>query len=176
MFVPENWNTLDEFVAWYKYNNYPFRVPQNARIVPTDVSFSCCIFRQGLYQVELYLAKGNFKSTRHSHPFEQKIIYLGGHLSGKRGQDSHEFGPAQELGSPVLPSSSGEEPNHQAGLIGLSLLAGQWHEIEGKEQGFIFLNCQKWPNKEMMSSAVIEYDGESLGAIHDQVIRSKNPE
>lgn len=35
---------------------------------------------------------------------------------------------------------------------------------------------QKRPNKEMMSSAVIEYDGESLDAIHDQVIRSKNPE
>ena len=80
------------------------------------------------------------------------------------------------LGSPILPSSLDEEPNRQGGLIGLSLLAGQWHEIEGKEQGFVFLNCQKWLNKEMMSSAVIEYDGESLDAIHDQVIRSKNPE
>jgi len=126
--------------------------------------------------VELYLTKGNFKSTRHSHPFEQKIIYLGGHLSGKRGHGEMEFGPAQDLGSPITETSSDEQPNPQAGLIGLALLSGQWHEIEGKEQGFIFLNCQKWPNKEMMSSAVIEYDGESLGAVHGKVIRSKNPE
>jgi len=169
MEIPNTWPSLQHFALWYRDNNYPIRVPENVRVYPTDVSYSCCIFRQDVYQVEVYLGKPNFISSKHSHPFEQLIIFLGGHLEGTR--QGNNVLPAV-LGSSITNTSSAEIPHKDFGKIGSILNSENWHEITGKDQGFIFFNLQKWPNTLSMTSAVVEYNGESLGTLHNKIVSS----
>lgn len=165
MILPDTWPSLKQFAEWYIDNNYPIRVPENATIYPTDVSYSCCVFRQDVYQVEIYLAKPNFKSSAHSHPFEQLIIFLGGHLSG-----ASQANPiVGSLGSPINAQSSKTMPHKDFGRVSNILTPGNWHEITAHSQGFIFFNLQRWPDVKTMTSAVVEYNGDSLGVLHDSI-------
>lgn len=154
MNIPESWNTLQEFTQWYIDNKYPILVPDNVQVFPTDVSYSVCVFRHDVYQVEMYIAKPEFMSSKHSHPFEQQIIFLGGDMWGNR-----ENGKLQHLSS--------KDKNH----VGALLPPNNWHQVGSGSQGFVFFNCQKWPNTQMMTSAVVEYGGESLGPLHEQIIK-----
>lgn len=163
--IPNTWDSLKDFAQWYIENNYPIRVPENARVYPTDVSYSCCVFRQDVYQVEIYLAKPNFSSSKHTHPFEQLIIFLGGHLSGAN-QNSQTIG---SLGEPITSASSSTIPHKQFGRVSSILTPGNWHSISGHDQGFIFFNLQRWSDAKQMTSAVVEYNGDSLGTIHDSI-------
>lgn len=171
MVVPETWETLNDFADWYVEKNYPIRVPANVSVYPTDVSYSCCVFRQDVYQVEMYLAKPNFKSSRHAHPFEQVIIFLGGHMSGVRGVNDTQIGDEVFLGNPLTDDTSVTMPHPQSFARGSVLPAGQWHEVSGYGQGFVFFNLQKWKSKEIMTSAVVEYEGDALGDIHTHIIK-----
>jgi hypothetical protein len=169
MIIPETWPSLEEFTLWYTENNFPIRVPETAKVYPTDVSYSCCIFRQDVYQVEIYLGAPNFVSSKHAHPFEQKIIFLGGHLSGSRGVEDISSGTGS-LGSPITENSSSELPHPDTLLPGTILSIGHWHQVISHNQGFIFLNCQKWQSKNEMTSAVVHYEGDPLGSIHEKLI------
>ena len=62
-----------------------------------------------------------------------------------------------------------ELPHYQHGWMGGVLPVDTPHVIQGHEQGFVFFNCQKWPNKEMMSSAVVHYKGPALGPLHQRI-------
>lgn len=164
MIVPETWTSLTEFVAWYRANNYPWRVPENVQIYPTDVSYSCCIFRQDVYQVEIYLAKPDFTSTPHSHPFEQQIIFLGGHMTGERS------GETGTMGRDIDQCTNAQSVGRDSFRPSTPLPAGAWHQVSAGRQGFIFFNCQRWPSVEAMTSAVVAYNGEPLGHLHKQII------
>lgn len=161
--IPQTWATLEEFAQWYRANGFPIRVPANVVVYPTDISYSCCVFRQDVYQVEMYMGAPNSVSTDHSHPFEQLIIFLGGHMSGARG--GHR--PMVSSGSKINRETDLPHPEHGT-ILGV-LPPNMTHEIVGHEQGFVFFNCQKWPNKEMMSSAVVHYDGPPLGPLHQRI-------
>ena len=154
MNIPDTWNTLQEFTSWYVDNNYPILVPDNVQVFPTDVSYSVCVFRHDVYQVELYIAKPEFMSSKHSHPFEQQIIFLGGDMWGNR-----QNGKLEHLG------------DSDKNKVGNILPPNHWHQVGSGMQGFVFFNCQKWPNKQLMTSAVVEYGGESLGPLHKQIIK-----
>lgn len=170
MLIPQTWNDLESFADWYSKNNYPIRVPQNARVFITDVSYSYCIFRQDVYQVEIYLGSPNFISSKHYHPFEQKIIFLGGHLAGTRGTELN-IEPYASLGSAITENSSDELSHKDAYKIGKTLPTNNWHEVVSLDSGFIFLNLQKWPDKKSMTSAVVEYTGDPLGKTHLELMK-----
>jgi hypothetical protein len=154
MTIPESWNTLSDFTKWYVDNNYPIVVPANVQVFPTDVSYSICVFRHDVYQVELYIAKPEFMSSKHSHPFEQQIIFLGGDMWGNR-----ENGRLQHLD---------DKDKYNVGHV---LPPNHWHQVGSGMQGFVFFNCQKWPTTKMMTSAVVEYGGESLGPLHKKILK-----
>jgi hypothetical protein len=154
MNIPDTWHTLTEFTKWYVDNNYPIIVPDNVQVFPTDVSYSVCVFRRDVYQVEMYIAKPEFMSSKHSHPFEQQIIFLGGDMWGNR-----ENGRLEHLG------------DNDKNKVGHILPPNNWHQVGSGSQGFVFFNCQKWPSVKMMTSAVVEYGGESLGPLHKQIIK-----
>ena len=135
-------------------SNYPIRVPDNVQVFPTDVSYSVCVFRHDVYQVEMYIAKPEFMGSKHSHPFEQQIIFLGGDMWGNR-----ENGRLQHLG------------DNDKNKVGDVLPSNTWHQVGSGMNGFVFFNCQKWPSVEMMTSAVVEYNGDSLGPLHNKIIR-----
>jgi hypothetical protein len=154
MIIPTTWSSLSEFTDWYSANNYPIRVPDNVQVFPTDVSYSVCVFRQDVYQVEMYIAKPDFMSSKHSHPFEQQIIFLGGDMWGNR-----QNGKLQHLS---------DKDKFKKGDI---LPPDCWHQVGSGMNGFVFFNCQKWPSVQHMTSAVVEYNGDELGPLHNKIIR-----
>lgn len=154
MNIPDTWQTLQEFTQWYIDNNYPIHVPDNVQVYPTDVSYSVCVFRRDVYQVEMYIAKPEFMSSKHGHPFEQQIIFLGGDMWGNR-----QNGNLAHL------------TDKDKGKVGDVLPTNHWHQVGSGSQGFVFFNCQKWPSIELMTSAVVEYIGEPLGDLHKTIIK-----
>ena len=153
--IPETWNILENFAQWYSDNNYPIRVPPDAKVYPIDISYSFCIFRQDVYQVELYLAKAGCTSPRHSHSCEQIIVPLGGTLIA-----------VNEDGTTTAPTTSAEYHKLTA-----KQPIGRSHQVSGGLNGFMFINMQKWNSKEAMNSAILTaYHGPSTGPIHDKLL------
>jgi hypothetical protein len=159
MNIPDTWNSLNEFANWYKLNDYP-QMDSVHFIHQTDVSLSITLFRHKCYQVEFYIAKPNFLSSKHYHPFEQLIIFMGGNGQGRRGVNIDEETTWVSLN------------NHVVGQIQPVLKTTEWHQIKSEQNGLYFYNCQRWPNENMMSSAVVEYNGISLGPMHDRIKKS----
>lgn len=151
--------TLKEFAQWWLDAGRPHNLPDSASVVETDHSLSFPVFRRDAYQIELYMGKPNFTSSKHSHPFDQLIIFQGGKMFARRGQDLEENPPWQG------------HDHADVDLISEILPRGQWHQIKSLDRGFVFYNVQYWYDLEP-TSAVIEYSGESMGPIHNQIIRN----
>jgi hypothetical protein len=76
LIVPDTWDTLEDFAHWFKDHGYPMRVPANMQIYVTDSTYSCVVFRQDVYQAELYLVAPNIIGHKHSHDFEYISLLL----------------------------------------------------------------------------------------------------
>jgi hypothetical protein len=148
------WTTLQQFAEWYKTNNYPHNPPADAKLYQTDVSSSICVFRQGRFQVEFYIARPNFVSSKHYHNFEQAIIPMGGTGRGRRGTNLSEESDWKTINQFI---------------VGKILPINYWHQIESFDLGLYFYNCQMWPEEVTPTSAVVSYIGASLGPIHDLI-------
>lgn len=156
MNFPE-WQNLLEFATWFEDNGYPQHPPVIPKVYQTDVSLSVCVFEYHQYQVEFYIAQPNFLSSKHYHNFEQVIIFMGGSGRGRRGDHLDEESDWVELNY------------HSIGKPGNILLSTQWHQIQSYEHGMYFYNCQLWPSNTNLTSAVVEYRGDSLGPIHSRI-------
>lgn len=156
MNYPE-WSDLLDFTHWFKNNGYPQNPPAAPKIYQTDVSISVCVFQHKNYQVEFYIARPDFESSKHYHNFEQTIIFMGGTGHGRKGLHLDE------------------EPNwipfrkEHIGVVGSILTPNQWHQIRSYHPGLFFYNCQRWPDTNNLTSAVVEYRGDSLGPLHDRI-------
>ena len=91
-------------------------------------------------------------------------------MGGRRGIDN-EATPLVLFGSPISNDSDMIKPHKESFTRTTNLPNGHWHEVASYDQGFVFFNLQKWPSREMMSSAVVEYGGEPLGPTHEQIIK-----
>lgn len=169
--VPKTWENLEQFALWYKRNNFPLRPPANGKTYATEQTFSWVMFRQGRYQAEMYFAKPNTISTKHSHPFEQIIIFLGGKMAGSRGTENSWA----ILGDPeTLPSDYNMDlVGSDFGKLGKKLAPGEWHLLEAFDSGFCFIVCQDWGDINP-SSAIIAYDGPAFGEEHRKLKESIN--
>lgn len=148
--IPENWPTIEDFAAWYKGHGCPLRIPEDARIHMTDVTLSIIVFRQGDYQVELYMVHPNIKIPHHSHPMKQIVMWLGGWLQGWMEK---------------VPGMKPWETRHQGNLSPV-LCDGEQHAFTTDDKGALLMVLERWRPEMPKSSATIAYDGEELGPIH----------
>lgn len=155
--IPETWDTLDNFIHWYRVNGYPFRIPINRKTFVTDQSYSIIVFEQDLYTVELYVGAATLHSPKHTHPFEHRILMCGGELYGRRGRDLDEDPPFSGLIPP--------------GNLGPVVKPGEWHQLI-TNTGFVTMIFSKWQSLEDKTSAVVAYEGETMGPIHQALIDS----
>lgn len=170
LIVPKTWDNIEQFASWYKRNNFPIRVPADARVFPTEQTFSIVLFRQGRFQAELYLAHPDTISTKHSHPFEQIVIFLGGKLSGSR--QTEEWSTLGGVDS--VPQNFNKDNAHpDAGKMGKKLAIDEWHQLTAHEQGFAFIVLQDWGDMNP-SSAIVAYDGDSFGEKHKNLQETMN--
>jgi hypothetical protein len=162
MDIPNTWNTLEEFTDWYIKNGYPRKPPDPPEVYFTDVGTSIIIFRHDVYQAEFYIGGANFLTERHYHPFEQRIMSVGGTGRGRSGRDIVKDEPDWIM------TDTFKKPNS-------TLYPDQWHQLQSFNKGLYFFNFQKWPSVELMTSAIIEYGGKSLGPVHDKLLENINP-
>jgi hypothetical protein len=159
------WSSLAEFTQWYKDAGYPMRPPTEDPIYITDHSYSAIVYREGRYQVELYMLGPNWSTPTHSHPgIDHEIIFLNGTVYGYR--DGEKLQDAMAYTDVANPD-------------GTNVAFGQSHTFDGDgthivgtgPKGGLIAITQYWPEGIKMSSQSVHYVGEPIGPEHAQYIK-----
>ena len=166
MNIPE-WETLEEFVQWYKDNNYPFRPPFEDPVYVNDNSHSYVLFRQGQYQAELYLVAPNSYVPPHSHPnMENIIVVLGGEMDLRNGKDYYDL--TTFFNEPA--------PDGTCKLFGVAtpkMTPNTEHEVNILGKGAAFISLERWTNNAKPTSATLRWNGDPVGEMHKAELDSR---
>lgn len=159
------WNTLEEFAKWYEDEGFPIRPPQHNSIFRTNNASALVLYREGQFQVELYIADEGQGTPEHAHPgVNSVIVFLAGQgnttINGQTIADpSPFFDKVNADGTSVLfKQKLFLNPNDTHGLVTYS-------------QGFAFLSIEQWPEGVSPSSVTVHWSGETTGNIHNETIR-----
>ena len=146
--VPETWRTLEEFADWYMANKMPLRIPEDSHVYGTEFVTSYIMFRQDVYQVEMYVVKPNISTGLHSHPGVELFMC--------------------QIGS--------MHPGITWGKYTPTLHSGEYHDADFHSMnGAIFLTFQKWEDKSKMTSVSVHWKGKTDGPVHEALIRLHRP-
>ena len=144
--IPETWNSLDEFIEWYMTSGMPFMMPVGSEVYRTENASSIIMFRQGRFQVELYVNDPLCKVEKHAHPGMDLIIIPIGRMDPDGWP--HAWGRTTEL-----------------------LKAGNTHGGNfNSPKGTVFLTFQHWKEEVEMISASANWLGPTVGPQHDALI------
>jgi hypothetical protein len=159
------WKTVEEFAKWYEDEGFPIRPPQNNGIFRTNNANAMVLYREGQYQVELYIADPNSLTPEHSHPGVESIIMF---LSGEGSTTVNEkeimdprpyFDKINADGTSILFKQK------------LRITPSTTHGLLTYAKGFAFFSIEKWPDGELPTSVAAHWDGETTGDIHDKVLQ-----
>ena len=152
--IPETWKSVQDFADWYFESGKPMLVPWDAEIVQVDNSSSVTLFRQGAFQVELYIIHAGWGVPTHAHPGVDVVtVRLGG--GGSCGGPHPKFNTGLETGQFVLTP------------------AGQKHTFPAQAGGFVLLSFEHWKTG-VPSSAAKRWQGSDIGPIH-KILREQQP-
>lgn len=148
MDIPETWNNVEEFGVWWVKNNMPIKFPEEPEIFRTDDATATTLFRQGRFQVELYMIHPNPQLQDHEHPGVEVIKVRMGNTENK-----------VAFTKPLL-----DGQKHGAGV-----------RLEADTKGFPLLAIQHWKTREPTTVASM-WKGKTVGPMHDKLIRRFNPD
>lgn len=152
--IPEDWNSLEDFVEWYMNSNMPLMIPYNATSILSDNASAICIFRKGHYQIEFYIVFSEMQIKRHCHPGMEVIIL--------------------DLGGGALESTNNYNVSKLWGQVYKKVDDGEYHAGNHDVQistSTAQLAFQRWKNPEEMTSAAIQWKGNIHGPIQEQLIK-----
>lgn len=152
--IPDDWDTLEDFVEWYMESKIPIMIPFNAEVIRSDDAVAICVFRKGNYQVEFYLEYPKMYIRRHAHP-RMEVITM-------------------ELGGGGLSPGQTNNLSKNWGTARKKLMPGEYHGGDTTtvlSTGFCTLAFQKWENSEEMTSAAVHWKGELQGPIQAKLIK-----
>ena len=160
--IPNDWDTLEDFVDWYCNQRMPMMIPWNAEVIRSDDAVAICLFRKGNYQVEFYIEYPNMYIRKHSHPRMEVItMSMGG---------GGMWGPNE---------NSTTNTSNVWGSISSKLTNGNYHGGDSQSSrgnGFVTLAFQRWENPKEMTSAAVQWKGELQGEWQANLIRSYYPD
>lgn len=146
--IPGDWAGVQEFADWWVSVGMPIMFPQNPEIFLSDDATAVTLFRNGQFQVELYLIHPNPKVPIHEHPGVEVI---------KMSLTAAEKGPIM---SNVL--KAGE--SHGAG-----------QRMAAEKIGFPLIAFQHWLEKEPTTIAAM-WKGPTVGPLQEALIKRFNPD
>ena len=154
--------TVEQFRDWYFKNGAPLRPPFHDPVFYTDNAMSLCLFREGQYQVELYITEPNSTSPPHTHPgVDSCFVYLAGNiqfnLEDRDNPDVSQWQTEKADGTHALFGKTVSSPD------GIS----HWLLI-GKEGG-AFLSFEYWKDKAPVS-VTMNWEGEPVGQVHSKIL------
>jgi hypothetical protein len=159
------WSTVEEFRDWYMSNGMPIRPPFKNPVFNTDNAMSLCLYREGHFQVELYLTEPHSTSPKHTHPgVESAFVYLAGNIQfNLEGRDN-----------PDVKEWQVESPNGTHSLFGKTVSSpdGIPHWLGIGPEGGAFLSFEYWKDQEPLS-VTVNWNGDSVGKEHDKILNKE---
>lgn len=144
--IPETWANVEEFGEWWMSAKMPMMIPVDQEVFLSDDATAICLFRQGRFQVELYLIHPTPQVPVHEHPGVEVIKVRTGNQHGPR------FSPTLYDGQ-----------SHGSGM-----------KLEAEVRGFPLLAIQHWKTKDPTTIASM-WKGKTAGPMHESLIRRFNP-
>jgi hypothetical protein len=144
--IPENWTDVKEFADWWMSAGMPMIYPKDPEIFLSDDATAVCIFRQGKFQVELYLIHPNPKVPVHEHPGVEVI---------KMAMTVAKV--------PIMSNVLTDGESHGAG-----------QRMEAEKIGFPLIAFQHWLNREPTTIAAM-WKGPTVGPLQEALIKRFNP-
>lgn len=156
------WQTVEEFRDWYCQQGMPLKPPFKNPVFHTDNAMSLCLYREGRFQVELYITEAGATSPPHTHPgVESAFVYLAGNiqfnLEGRDNPDASQWQHARADGAHVLFGKTVSSPD------------GIPHWLKIGPEGGAFLSFEHWKDKDP-SSVTVNWDGEYVGQEHIKTV------
>lgn len=133
-------------------------IPGNKVWLTENTASKLVWYEENIVIEEYYLLPNKF-TPMHSHPFDNHIIFLGGDMIAWR-----EL-PDGSIRKVVMPDS-------QIGVLSSCCPRGCGHAFETGPRGSSIYNIQIWPHEiEDIASAIVNYYGDSMGPVHESMIR-----
>lgn len=145
--IPETWANVQEFGDWWISSKMPMKIPNGSEVFLSDDATAICLFRQGRFQIELYLIHPTPNVPTHEHPGVEVIKVRTGLESGNIWL------------SPVLR----RDEAHGSGM-----------KLEAEVKGFPLVAIQHWQTREPTTIASM-WKGKTAGPKHEGVIKRFNP-
>ena len=162
------WNTVEEFAQWYEEQGFPIRPPQQNSIFRTNNASAVVLYREGQFQVEMYIGDPNTLTPEHSHPgVESMIMYLSG--EGSTTVNSKEVADPRPYFNMINPDGTSVLFKQK-----LRLNPADSHGLKTYDRGFAFFSIEKWPDGVDLTSVAAHWEGETTGDIHNKIIKGVN--
>lgn len=160
--IPDTWDTIEDFTEWWIKNKMPLMVPHDAEVIISDDATAVCVFRHDRYQIEFYIIRPHYTIGSHCHPgMEVMTIYFGG-------------------GSTCSPGvKTFHNTANMWGRVRAKLESGQYHgggENTDVFYGFLLVAIQKWSEGIPMSSAAVNWKGNTAGPLQEALIKKHRPD
>lgn len=146
--IPTTWADVKEFADWWLAAGMPMLFPTRPEVFLSDDATAICLFRNGRFQVELYLIHPSPVVPEHEHPGVEVIKM-------RMGLPNNKFGFSTVL-------YKGE--SHGAGI-----------KLEAETKGFPLIAFQHWLDREPNTIASM-WKGNTVGPKQDALIKRFNPD
>ena len=158
--------TVQEFTNWW-LKNKPIRPPFIDGIFYTDIAASVVLFREGPFQVELYISKPDSIAPYHSHTkVDSVLMYLTGNMVFGKNNIEPDFSEYQK------PHDTIKDAHFLFGKFDY-LKEGELHNLTTKEEGGCFFSFEKWHDR-VPNSVTVNWEGELTGELHKSRIKNAN--
>lgn len=152
--VPESWANVNEFAEWWMSMKMPIRFPAKAEVFVSDDAAAVTLFRQGRFQVELYLIHPQPKVPVHEHPDVEVI---------KMNLSSVVDGETNQI-LPIMSETLTNGKSHGAGM-----------RVEAEKLGYPLFAFQHWLTRDPTTVAAM-WKGETVGPRQEALIKRFNPD
>jgi hypothetical protein len=145
--IPESWSDVKAFGDWWMESGMPILFPKDPEVFMSDDATAISLFRQGRWQVEMYLIHPNPKVPEHEHPGVQVIKMDMVHAP-----------------VPLMSNILYRGESHGAGT-----------RLEAETIGFPLIAFQYWEDRDPCTIAAM-WKGPTVGPLQEALIRRFHPD
>lgn len=143
-------------------NNIP-----NNQVFLTDNSCSTLAWVEDNVVIEYYFLFPNLETPMHSHPFNNRMIYISGDLTAYR-KTPNVITNGDWIPDTVYTKTFTDADTN---FVSSNMPVGFEHGFTVGKKGAIIYNIQIWPESiENPVSAAVKYQGTLMGPIHEQLL------
>jgi hypothetical protein len=140
------WSTTQEFADWYLQNGLPFKPPIGVEVFMSDDATAFCMYREGNFQVELYLIHPQPFVPEHEHPMVEVI----------------EVAVTDTTVNLVPVLKSGQ--SHGTGIREMA-----------SDVGYPLISIQRWHPSLQPTTVAAQWKGKTAGIKHEGIIKRFHP-